>query len=252
MKSFIKSIAPFICVFFLFSTPAFAGEPTAKEILDRIDKMWRGESSSGEVTMEIVTAHWQRSLTMDVWSLGKEYSLVKITAPLKEKGVATLKVEKNIWNYLPKINRVIKIPGSMMMASWMGSHFTNDDLVKESTFVDDYTYRLSFSGLRGGQFIYEIECIPKPEAAVVWGKVVIIVLKEDLIPLKELFYDEDGTLMRTMTFSEVRSFGRRTVPSVTTLVPADKPDELTRITYNRLQFGIDVDEEFFSLRNLKR
>lgn len=214
--------------------------------------MWRGESSFGEVTMEIITAHWQRSLTMDVWSLGKEYSLVKITLPLKEKGVATLKVEKNMWNYLPKINRVIKIPSSMMMASWMGSHFTNDDLVKESTFVDDYTHRLSFSGLRNGQFIYEIECIPKPEAAVVWGKVVIIVQKQDLIPLEELYYDEDGKLMRTMTFSEVRFIAQRTIPTVITLVPTDKPDELTRITYNRLQFGVDVDKDFFSLRNLKR
>lgn len=247
-------ISAVLFCFLLLSPPAptFASEPTAKQILDRIDKMWRGESSFGEVTMEIITAHWQRSLTMDVWSLGKEYSLVKITLPLKEKGVATLKVEKNMWNYLPKINRVIKIPSSMMMASWMGSHFTNDDLVKESTFVDDYTHRLSFSGLRNGQFIYEIECIPKPEAAVVWGKVVIIVQKQDLIPLEELYYDEDGKLMRTMTFSEVRFIAQRTIPTVITLVPTDKPDELTRITYNRLQFGVDVDKDFFSLRNLKR
>jgi outer membrane lipoprotein-sorting protein len=252
MRFFKICILLSVLFLFLPSIPTLAGEPTVKEILDRIDKMWRGESSSGEMTMEIVTANWQRSLTMDIWSLGKEYSLVKITAPLKEKGVATLKVGKNIWNYLPKINRVIKIPGSMMMASWMGSHFTNDDLVKESTFVDDYTYRLSFSGLREGQFIYEIECVPKPEAAVVWGKVIITVLKKAFIPLQELFYDEDGTLMRTMTFSEVCSFGRRTVPSVITLVPADKPDELTRITYKRLQFAIDINEDFFSLRNLKR
>lgn len=140
----------------------------------------------------------------------------------------------------------------MMMASWMGSHFTNDDLVKENTFVDDYTYRLSFSGLRNGNSIYEIECIPKPEAAVVWGKVVITVQKEDLIPLKELYYDEDGKLMRTMTFSDVRSLGGRTIPSVIALVPADKPNELTRITYNSLRFGVDIDKNFFSLRNLKR
>jgi len=140
----------------------------------------------------------------------------------------------------------------MMMANWMGSHFTNDDLVKESTFVDDYTYRLSFSGLRNGNSIYEIECIPKPEAAVVWGKVVITVQKEDLIPLKELYYDEDGKLMRTMTFSDVRSLGGRTIPSVIALVPEDKPNELTHITYNSLRFGVDIDKNFFSLRNLKR
>ncbi len=247
-----KIIALSSFLILLFLAPAFAGEPTAKEILDRIDKMWRGESSFGEVTMEIITAHWRRSLTMDVWSLGKEHSLVRITLPIKEKGVATLKVEKNIWNYLPKINRVIKIPGSMMMASWMGSHFTNDDLVKESTFVDDYTSRLSFSGLRNGQFIYEIECIAKPEAAVVWGKVVITVQKEDLIPLKEFFYDEDGKLMRTITFTDVRTFGRRTIPAVLTLMPEDKPEELTRITYNSLQFGVSLDKNFFSLKNLKR
>lgn len=257
MRPFNFKISTAILSFLLFSlftpnTPSFASEPTAKEILDRVDKMWRGESSFGEVTMEIITAHWQRSLTMDVWSLGKEYSLIKITLPIKEKGVATLKVEKSMWNYLPKINRVIKIPSSMMMASWMGSHFTNDDLVKENTFVDDYTYRLSFSGLRNGNSIYEIECTPRPEAAVVWGKVVITVQKEDLIPLKELYYDEDGKLMRTMTFSDIRSLGGRTIPSVITLVPTDKPNELTRVIYNSLQFSIDVDKNFFSLRSLKR
>jgi outer membrane lipoprotein-sorting protein len=252
MRPFEISVPLLSFFLFLLFTPSFASEPTAKEILDRIDKMWRGESSFGEVTMEIITAHWQRSLTMDVWSLGKECSLIKITLPIKEKGVATLKVEKNIWNYLPKINRVIKIPSSMMMASWMGSHFTNDDLVKESTFVDDYTYQLSFSGLQSGQFVYEIECIPKPEAAVVWGKVVIVVQKEGLIPLEELYYDEDGKLMRTMTFSDIRSLSGRTIPSIITLVPADKPNELTRIIYNSLQLGVDVDKNFFSLRNLKR
>jgi outer membrane lipoprotein-sorting protein len=246
-----------VCVLFsflLFSlfSRAFASEATPRDILERIDKMWRGESSFGELAMEIVTKHWQRSLTMEAWSLGKEYSLIKITAPVKERAVATLKVEKNIWNYLPKINRVIKIPGSMMMANWMGSHFTNDDLVKESTFVDDYTYSFSPGGSGAGDSIYEIECIPKPEAAVVWGKVVITVTRKDLIPIRELYYDEDGKLMRTMTFSEVRPFQGRTIPSVITLVPADKPDELTRVIYKSLQFGVDVDKDFFSLRNLKR
>lgn len=252
MKPFKLSMALFPFFFFLIVASACADDLTAKEILDKVDTMWRGESSYGEVTMDVVTEHWERSLGMNVWSLGKEYSLIKIFLPVKERGVATLKVEKNVWNYLPKVNRVIKIPSSMMMANWMGSHFTNDDLVKESTFVDDYTYQVSFSGVRDEKDIYEIECLPKPTAAVVWGKVVIIVRKQDLIPLKEFYYDEDDKLMRTLTFTNIRALGGRTIPSVMTLIPADKPGELTRITYNSMKFDIDIDKGFFSLRNLKR
>ena len=129
--------------------PALAESLTAKEILDKVDDLYRGTSSHGKMTMEVVTSHWNRTLSLEFWSKGKDKSLVRILAPLKEKGTATLRSGNEIWNYLPKVNRVVKLPSSMMSASWMGSHFTNDDLVKQSRFADDYTFEVTRQGMLG-------------------------------------------------------------------------------------------------------
>lgn len=242
--------------------PALAAEPDrpsdekARAIAENIDRLWRGTSSEGLMEMRVVTEHWTRTLTMRVWSLGMDHSLVRIVSPEKEKGVATLmtlqKDKKVIWNYLPRVSKVIRVPGSMMMGSWMGSHFTNDDLVKESEFLRDYSYRIAFEGEREGQDIYELELIPLPEAAVVWGKVIIEARQEDYVPLRQLYYDEDGTLVRTITFSDVKEIDGRRVPMRMVLQPADEPGESTEILYNELIFGVDLSPDFFSLRNLKR
>ncbi len=152
---------------------------SAKEILDKVDDLYRGESSHGKMSMTIVTAHWTRNLELEFWNKGKDKSLIRILAPEKEAGTATLRVGNEIWNYLPKVNRVIKLPSSMMSASWMGSHFTNNDLVKESRFTEDYNFEKSFEGVRGDRKVIEIDCQPKPEAAVVWGKVVVTVRHRD-------------------------------------------------------------------------
>ena len=140
------------------------------EIIDRVDELYRGESSHGTSTMEVVTENWTRQMTMELWSLGNDYSLVRIQAPAREAGTATLKADRDIYNYLPKVDRTIKIPTSMMGGSWMGSHFTNDDLVQESRLVDDYDITLSFSGDRNGEVVWEFTLVSKAEAAVVWGR----------------------------------------------------------------------------------
>ena len=228
-------------------TPAAASaQESARDIIDRVDRILRGESSYGVATMEVVTEHWERSLTMEMWSLGTEYTLVRITAPKKEEGTATLKAGDEIWNYLPRVDRTIKIPASMMMGSWMGSHFT-----KESKLVEDYDIEISFEGRRAGVEVWELVLTPKPEAAVVWGRIKYQVRKADLMPTWARYYDEDDKLVRTLTFSEFREMGGRLVPTVMEMRPEDKPGERTTIRYSEIEFDIDIDESFFSLRALK-
>ncbi len=225
---------------------------TPRQILDKVDDLFRSKSSQALATMTVTTTHWKRSLSLEMWSKGKEQSLFRILAPKKEKGTATLRSGNDIWNYLPKVKRVIKLPSSMMAASWMGSHFTNDDLVKESRMADDYTFKITFSGEMQGQEIVEVTCYPKPDAAVVWGKVLVRALRQEYLPLSIQYYDEDLRLARTMTFSQVSQLGGRLLPAVVTMVPEDKPEESTVIHYKKIDFDIDLKDDFFSLRTLQK
>ena len=156
---------------------------TAEEIINRVDRLLRGDSSHGVARMEVVTENWERGLTMEIWSLGVDYSLVRVQAPAREAGTATLKATEDIWNYLPKVDRAIKIPASMMAGAWMGSHFTNDDLVRESQLIEDYFIELTYDGDRDGVTVWEFRLTPKPEAAVVWGHVDYQVRQADYMPL---------------------------------------------------------------------
>ena len=200
----------FTLIIFLFSTPinTFAGTATnqerASEILATVDDLWRGQSSNAIVKMQIKTAHYTRTIKMNAWSKGKEKSLVSIINPLKEKGTATLKSDNNIFSYLPRTDRTIRLTSGMMMGSWMGSHFTNDDLVKESRREDDYDATISFEGERDGINIIEFTLTPKIDAAVVWGKVVLTLTTNNYIPITEIFYDEDMAVARTFTFDDLK------------------------------------------------
>ncbi|MDI3323884.1 outer membrane lipoprotein-sorting protein [Pontibacterium granulatum] len=234
----------------LISTSASATDINA--LIDHIDTLWRGETSRAVMEMQVKTQRYQRTMTMEAWSYGKEHSLVLIRNPVKDRGIATLKVEANIWNYLPKINRVTKIPSSMMSGSWMGSHFTNDDLIRESTFADDYDSHISFEGQRDGLMIYEITSIPRENAPVVWGKVVMRVEQSSLTPMEALYFDEEGLLVRTLTFDQFMTLDERVIPMRLTLQPEDKPNESTVITYNSITFGVPLEPAFFSLQNLQR
>ena len=224
---------------------------TAKEILDYVDDLFRGDSSKGRMTMKISTKHWTRTLSMNFWGEGKEKSLIRILSPKKEKGTATLRAGNDIWNYLPKVRRVIKLPSSMMSASWMGSHFTNDDLVKETRMADDFDTKVSFQGEREGVEIVELTCIPKEEAVVVWGKVVVTVGGDEL-PVSTEFFDEKGNIVRTMLYQDVRTLDGRTMPTTFMVVPADHPDEYTKIRYDDIDFDVDLPEQTFTLQALKQ
>ena len=230
---------------------AWAGTPSAKEILDRVDDVYRGNSAKGEMTMVVINPEFTRHLTMRFWSQGKNKSLFRIWLPKKERHTATLKNGNNIWNYLPKVDRTIKIPSSMMGGSWMGSDFTNDDLVKESRMADDYTSQVTFSGERGGQNVYMITCTPKPNAAVVWGKLVVTVRQADYLPTRILYYKENGSLGRQLGFTDIKTMGGRTLPTRMVMIPLDKPGHSTVISYQSIEFDVSLPANLFTVANLR-
>jgi len=236
----------------LLLLPLSAQAIEVNDLIRHIDRLWRGDTSQTTMTMTVKTRRYAREMTMEGWSRGKDYSLVVIREPIKDRGIATLKVEDNIWNFLPKINRVTKVPSSMMSGSWMGSHFTNDDLVKDSTFEDDYASTITFEGVRDGRAIYELTSIPKPNAAVVWGKVVMLVEQKTLAPFKNTYYDEEGALIRTMTLDQFKTVDGRVIPMRMVLQPEDKPDESTVIVYDEIRFGVPLEASFFSLQSLQK
>jgi len=223
-----------------------------EKILDSVDDLYRSNASHGIITLSVTTVNWQRTLTLEQWSKGEDKSLIKILKPKKEKGLATLRVDKNVWNYLPKVKRVVKIPSSMMSSSWMGSHFTNDDLVKQSRMTEDYTFSITFEGTREGKDIIEITCIPNKDAAVVWGKVEVIVFRDDYIPIRMIYYDEDLLLSRTLEFTDIRTMNGKMIPTLMSMIPADEPDESTTVRWEEIQFDVSIDDEFFSLRKLQQ
>jgi outer membrane lipoprotein-sorting protein len=237
------------------SAPAAAqadDQERVKALLDKLDDLMRANSSHTVMTMKVKTEHYERSMTLEGWSQGKDKSLVRILKPRKESGTATLMTDKTIYTYLPKTDRTIRISSAMMNGAWMGSHITNDDLVKSSRMADDYTFKISFEGEREGQKVIEITLVPKADAAVMWGKVVIEVRAEDSIPLNYKFYEEDGPLVRTMSFTDVKTFSGRKMPARFKVVPADAPGEYTEIFYDKAEFDVSLSAKFFSLNNLKR
>ncbi len=241
----------------LFAFPAFATEAVADKdrtslILNKVDDLWRGASSYAMVTMRVKTEHYTRTMRMEGWSKGKEKTLFRVLEPLREKGTMTLKSENHIYTYLPKTDRTIRLTSGMMMGSWMGSHLTNDDLVKEARLEEDYNASISFEGERDGRKIIEFTLVPKPDAPVVWGKLLLIIMADSYTPLIEFYYDEDMQLARTFTFNDLKLLGGKERPAVLRVVPADKPDEYTEFIYEQLELNIPVNDSMFSKSSLKR
>jgi len=240
-----SAIFSFLLVLLLLPTWATAAD--LRGLIRKVEQQYMGLSSKAVMTMSVRAEHWERSLTMESWSLGRDHFLVRILAPAKEAGVATLKAERNVWNYLPKVDRVIKVPPSMMGGAWMGSHITNDDLVKANHIDEDYTFEL----IEEAPDLYRIACLPKPEAAVVWGKVVYEIVRPQEVPGRVTYFDEKMAPVREIVFDEVTRIDGRTLPLRMTVQPLDKPGEKTIIHYDSIDFDININTAFFSLRNLK-
>lgn len=225
---------------------------TAAEIIQKANDKMQGESNFAVMEMQIVRPTWTREISMKSWARGTDYSLVLITAPARDNGAAFLKRDKELWNWQPTIDRVIKMPPSMMMQSWMGSDFTNDDLVKESSIVEDYTHELMKDTTIRGYEAWKIVMTPKEEAAVVWGKIEAYIDQKDFLQLLFKYYDEDGYLINTMVLSDMKEMDGRVVPTRMEMIPAENPDQKTVVIYNSLEFNTDIKPEFFSIQNMKR
>jgi len=245
----IKHIAfMLILVSIGFSTKA----QDAKEIIKKMDDKLQGDSNKSEMTMSIVRPKYTRTIAFKNWSLGREYFLTYVTSPSKDKGMVSMKYEKEMWSYTPTINRMIKLPPSMMSQGWMGSDYTNDDLVKQSSIVKDYTHTILGEETINDNECYNIQMIPNNDANVVWGKINIWVDKEKYINLKAEYYDEEEFLVRTELGKEIKTFDGRELPSIIEIIPAEEPKNRTIINIISMEFDVDIKESFFSQQNMKR
>ncbi|NJM94652.1 MAG: outer membrane lipoprotein-sorting protein [Cytophagales bacterium] len=224
----------------------------AREVVRRADEKMRGSSSFSEMTIEIVRPKWRREMQVKSWTRGTDYSLTLVTAPAKEKGNAFLKRGMEIWSYNPAIERTIKLPPSMMMQSWMGTDMTNDDFVKQSSVVDDFTHRMVGEESVSGQLCYKIELLPREDAAVVWGKLLLWIDKKEYMQMKTEFYDEDGYLVNTLVGSEVKLMGGKLLPTRMEMIPEENPGNKTVMTYTQLTFGQDQGEAFYTTQNMRK
>ena len=243
-------------IFFLVMIFSLASVKTsaqsAKEIVTRAEDNIRGLSSVMEMTIEIIRPTWTRSMSIKSWTKGEQYSLAVVTAPPKDAGTVFLKRVKEIWNWLPTIERVVKLPPSMMAQSWMGTDFTNDDLVKASSRINDYTHKISGDSVIEGRICWKIEMIPLPEAAVIWGKVYMWIDQKDYLELRLEFYDEDGRLVNILQCSDIRNMGGRTIPVKLEMIPAEKKGQETVIKYISARFNQPISEDFFTTENMKK
>lgn len=236
--------------FGFFTISVFAQDAT--DIIRKMDQKMRGESLKAEMTMSIIRPSWERSISMKTWSRDTEYSLILITEPARDEGTAFLKRGNEIWNWVPNVGRTIKMPPSMMMQSWMGSDFTNDDLVRESSIVKDYEHELVGEETIRDYLCYKIEMTPKPDAPVVWGRVDVWVSKDEYLQLRSEFYDEDGELINVMEAMNVQEFDGRSIPARLEMIPMDKEGHKTVIEYKSMKFNEGIPESFFSVQNMRR
>lgn len=247
MKTFFK-----LTSVLLFVTGSLLAQ-NATEIVKKANEKVQGEESSfSTMTMKIVRPSWDREITFKSWTLGTKYSMVYITAPAKEKGQVFLKRDREMWNWNPSISRMIKLPPSMLSQGWMGSDFTNDDLLNQSSIVVDYTHAISGSAIINKTDCYKIDLIPHEDAPVVWGKIEMCISKDEYLIMKALYYDEDEYLVKTEKVIETGKKDGRVVATQMELIPADEEGHKTVITIDDLQFDIEADQGFFSQQNMKR
>jgi outer membrane lipoprotein-sorting protein len=242
----------FLILMALFTVSFTSNGQTAKEIVTKAEDNIRGLSSKMEMTIQIIRPSWSRSMSVKAWTKGEQYSLMVVTAPAKDAGTVFLKRVKEIWNWLPAIERVVKLPPSMMAQSWMGTDFTNDDLVKASSRIDDYTHKIVGDSVIERRKCWKIEMIPLPEAAVVWSKVNMWIDQKDYLELRVEFYDEDGRLVNRLQCSDIRNMGGRTIPSKMEMIPVEKKGQETVITYAGAVFNQPIDKDFFTTQNMKK
>ncbi len=229
-----------------------AQDLNALEIIKKSEENFRGESNIAEITMTIERPKWTREMSMKSWAVGEDMALILVQAPARDKGTTFLKKEREIWNWVPSIEKVVKLPPSMMMQSWMGSDFTNDDLVQNSSIINDYEHEVLGEEMIGEYLCYKLQLTPRPDAPVVWGKVLTWISKEGFLQLKTEFYDEDDYLINVMEASQVKEMDGRTIPTKLTITPVEDEGNKTTIEYISMDFDVEIDPSIFSVQYMKR
>jgi hypothetical protein len=224
--------------------------PDVDTVMDYIDDLYRSESAYSRMRMTVVRERGTRELEMESWSRGDDEALIVIRSPAREAGAATLRTEEGLWNYAPRADRLIRIPSGLLSESWMGSHFTNDDLVRETSYLDDYDATLTMGEL-DGVIHFKATLIPKPDAPVVYTELVFYVTTDDWVPVRSEYYDE-GELVRAWAFDEIQTISGKKIPMRMTIVPVDKPQERTVVTYLQLDLDVPVDGQLFTRQGLRR
>ena len=223
----------------------------ATSIVKKADERMRGNTLQSEMIIRTIRPSWSREMQCKTWMKGTVFAMILIQSPAKDKGIVFLKRKKEVWNWMPTLERNIKLPPSMMSQSWMGTDFTNDDLVKESSVVEDYTHTVSGDTAIDNRSCYVILMIPKPEAAVVWSKVIVCIDKKDYLELHSRFYDEDGKLINTMNSYDVKMMDGRLIPTRFEMIPADKKGQKTEMIYKSIKYNKPIEDNFFTTEKMK-
>jgi len=251
MANLVKHPSVGLMILLLSLTAAAdTGSRDAKDIVRDALNHWRGTSSQGAMTMTIHRPDWERSMSMESWTQGEKRSLIRVTAPRKDRGNGTLMDNNNMWSFSPKINRVIKVPSSMMSQSWMGSDFSNKDISRSDEILEQYDHTLLSESEADGFVTYEVESIPHEDAAVVWGKEVLVV-RSDNVLIEHRFYDQDGELVKALRTLQINEMGGRTVATQQRMEKVDAPDEWTEIIVDAIEFDVELSDNVFTLSNLR-
>ena len=250
MKS--RFVILFSILFFVCANNVFSQDLTAKDIIEKADEKVRGKTNESVMKMEIVRPTWKRTVAFKSWSNGLDYNMTYITAPAKEKGQVFMKRETEMWNWMPTISRMIKIPSSMMSQGWMGSDYTNDDILKESSMVHDYTHKLVGEEIVEGLECYKIEMLPKENAAVIWGKIYKWVSKDEFMQVKSEYFDEDDDLIKSDFGFDFKIMDARLIPTRIEIVPNDEEGKKTVLYMEKIKFDVKIDPSFFSQQKMKR
>lgn len=250
----LPEIFVFLAILLSMAVAGAADEPVedAQTIVKKADNQFRGQTARAEMSMTIVRPDWSRKVSLKFWSNGEDYALILITGPPRDKGTVFLKRGNEVWHWIPSIARVIKLPPSMMTQSWMGSDFTNDDLVRESSVVNDYTHEIIGDSAIDERDCYQIRMVPKEDAAVVWGELKTWISKEGYLQLRTEFYDEEMKLINVLILSQVKEMGGRIIPTLLEMMPVNEEGQKTVIEYRSIEFDEHIPESFFSEQNMKR
>lgn len=235
-----------VTTLFLSSFSAAYADDAAVNLLKKMDELFRSDSSTSTMKMTIITPNWQRTLKMQSWTRGMDDTFIRVLTPVKDRGVSTLKIDTDMWNYFPKINKTIKVPPSMMMGSWMGSDFTNDDLVREVSLLEEYNVEKTDEGAN-----WRLSLVPKQETVTVWGRIEFVIDKASLLPSEQIYFNEKGEKVRLMSFSDIREYSGRKMPAIMTMVPLNKTGHKTVIEYVEAEFDSEINPRIFTLRNLQ-